>query len=148
MDRINHVKLVTPDPGAVQRFLTEVVDIPEGWSLGEFPAPPDDVRSGARDASGEFTAAAVDTFRGAGGGGLIVGSTETRQFQVLAGAVPHIWGIAIGTRNLEAAHERCVQAGFPCTEPALTPWGDAGIRFFFAEAGGIVFEVMRAEAAG
>ena len=51
-------------------------------------------------------------------------------------------------RNLERAHQRCVERGIPCTEPALTPWGDAGIRFFFAEVGGIVFEVMRAEAAG
>jgi hypothetical protein len=29
----------------------------------------------------------------------------------------------------------------------VTPWGTGGIRFFFVEVGGIVFEVMRAEAA-
>jgi catechol 2,3-dioxygenase-like lactoylglutathione lyase family enzyme len=151
MDRINHVKIVTPDPEAVKRFLTEVLDVPEGWSLGEVTmAPPADLRSPARDASGEFTGDSVSDFRGASpsGGGMIVGSPESRQFQVFAGERAHIWGVAVGTRNLERAHERCVAAGFPCTEPALTPWGDAGIRFFFAEVGGVVFEVMRAESAG
>jgi hypothetical protein len=88
----------------------------------------------------------VGEFRGAGGlGGRITGSTESRQFQILRGDRPHIWAVAIGTRHLERAHERCVERGIPCTEPALTAWGDAGIRFFFAEVGGIVFEVMRAE---
>jgi catechol 2,3-dioxygenase-like lactoylglutathione lyase family enzyme len=151
MDRINHVKIVTPDPEAVKRFLTEVLDVPEGWSLGEVTmAPPSDLRSPARDASGQFTVASVSDFRGSSssGGGMIVGSKESRQFQVFAGERAHIWGVAVGTRNLERAHERCVKAGFPCTEPALTPWGDAGIRFFFAEVGGVVFEVMRAEAQG
>jgi catechol 2,3-dioxygenase-like lactoylglutathione lyase family enzyme len=150
MDRINHVKIVTPDPEAVNRFLTQVLDIPEGWSLGEVTLPaPADLRSPARDASGQFTAESVSDFRGAtGGGGMIVGNEQSRQFQVFQGETAHIWGVAVGTRHLERAHERCVAAGFPCTEPALTPWGDAGIRFFFAEVGGVVFEVMRAESEG
>jgi catechol 2,3-dioxygenase-like lactoylglutathione lyase family enzyme len=151
MDRINHVKIVTPDPEAVRRFLTQVLDVPDGWSLGEVSLPsPSDLRSPARDTSGEFTSGAVDEFRGASaaGGGLIVGSTQSRQFQVLHGEIPHIWGVAVGTRHLELAHQRCVEAGFPCTDPALTAWGDGGIRFFFAEVGGIVFEVMRAESEG
>jgi hypothetical protein len=29
MDRINHVKIVSPDPAAVDRFLREVVELPE-----------------------------------------------------------------------------------------------------------------------
>jgi hypothetical protein len=148
MDRINHVKIVTPDPEAIDRFLREVVDIPEGWSLGPVDEPPADVRSPARDADGNFTMDSVTAFRGASGGGMIVGSPESRQFQVFQADTPRIWGVAIGTRNLEQAHEKCVAAGYPCTEPALTAWGDAGIRFFFAEVGGIVFEVMRAEASG
>lgn len=148
MDRLNHVKIVTPDPDAIDRFLREVLDIPEGWQLGDAPlARP--VVSPARGPDGEFTAASVNTFRGATGfGGRIAGSTESRQFQILHGDKPHIWGIAIGTRHLERAHERCVERDIPCTEPALTPWGDGGIRYFFAEVGGIVFEVMRAEDSG
>jgi hypothetical protein len=34
MDRINHVKLTTPNPELVDAFLRQVVDIPEGWPLG------------------------------------------------------------------------------------------------------------------
>jgi catechol 2,3-dioxygenase-like lactoylglutathione lyase family enzyme len=146
MDRLNHVKIVTPDPEAVRRFLTEVLDIPDGWSLGEtsaaavseFPSP-------ARDAAGRFSAESVQQFRGSTGGGLMVGSTESRQFQVLEGQTPHIWGVAVGTRHLERAHQRCVEARIPCTDPALTSSQGAGIRFFFAEVGGVVFEVVRAE---
>lgn len=148
MDRLNHVKIVTPDPDAIDRFLREVLDIPEGWQLGDAP-PARPVASPARGPDGEFTADSVSAFRGATGfGGRITGSTESRQFQILHGDEPHVWGIAIGTRHLERAHERCVERGIPCTEPALTPWGDGGIRFFFAEVGGIVFEVMRAEDSG
>jgi len=149
MDRLNHVKIVTPDPAAVDRFLREVVDIPEGWPLGSLPdrAPPE-VVSPARDADGNFTMDGVSAFRGTSTsiGGFITGSPESRQFQIFQAETPKIWGIAIGTRNLERAHERCRERGIACTEPAVTPWGDDGsIRFFFAEVGGIVFEVMRAE---
>jgi hypothetical protein len=153
LDRLNHVKIVTPDPDAVDRFLREVVDIPEGWPLGSDPAlrdaddPP--VGSAARDVDGEFTAESVRRFQGATAfAGHITGSTESRQFQILQGDKAHIWAVAIGSRHVERAHQRCVERGIPCTEPALTAWGTGGIRFFFAEVGGIVFEVMRAETSG
>ncbi len=148
MDRINHVKIVTPDPAAIDRFLREVVDIPAGWPLGGGPGPAGETVSPARDADGNFTGDSVADFRGSGTsfGGFITGSTESRQVQILQGDTPKIWGVAIGTRHLERAHERCVERGIPCTEPAVTAWGETGsIRFFFAEVGGIVFEVMRAE---
>ena len=150
MDRINHVKIVTPDPDAIDRFLREVLDIPEGWQFGDSSAPAgtEPITSPARGADGEFTLDSVHDFRGASGfGGRITGSTESRQFQILPGDKAHIWAVAVGTRHVERAHERCVAAGIPCTEPAVTPWGDAGMRFFFAEVGGIVFEIMRAETA-
>ena len=153
MDRINHVKIVSPDPESVDRFLQEIVRIPAGWRLGDAPEgpAPEAVTSPARDADGDFTLDSVHEFRGASGfGGIIAGSVESRQFQVLRGDHAHIWGIAIGTRDIEGAHERCVAAGIPCTEAGVVPgWGANGegaIRFFYAEVGGIVFEVMRAEA--
>ena len=34
MDRINHVKLVTPQPEVVDAFLREVCAVPAGWPLG------------------------------------------------------------------------------------------------------------------
>jgi Glyoxalase/Bleomycin resistance protein/Dioxygenase superfamily len=149
MDRLNHVKIVSPDPQAIDSFLREVLEIPEGWKLGDLAPPAGPISSAARDAEGKLTVESVGAFRGSGGaGGMITGSTESRQFQILQGEKAHVWGVAIGTRHLERAHERCVQRGIPCTEPALTAWGEGGIRFFFAEVGGIIFEVMRAEPSG
>ena len=152
MDRISLVKIVTPDPEAVDRFLRQVVDVPEGWPIGGFAdADPTPVSppSPARDANGDFTLAGVHAFRGdSDQGGLITGSPKSRQFQILKGDHAHIWAVAVGTRDLEAAHERCVKHGYPCTEPTLIPWGDAGIRYFYAEVAGVVFEVMRAEDSG
>ena len=149
MDRINHVKLVTPDPAAIETFLTEVLDIPKGWSLGQLgPAPDQPVLSPARDAEGNFTAEAVMHFRAPAtdgmSGGMIVGDESSRQFQVFQGPKAHIWAVAVGTRHIERANERCKERGIPCTDVSKTPWGDAAIEFFFAEVGGIVFEVMRA----
>jgi catechol 2,3-dioxygenase-like lactoylglutathione lyase family enzyme len=151
VDRINHVKIVTPDPDAIDRFLREVLEIPEGWQFDETPPgdPPTAVVSPARTADGAFTIDSVHDFRGSHGfAGRITGSSESRQFQILPGEKAHIWAVAIGTRHVERAHERCADAGIACTEPATTPWGEGSIRFFFAEVGGIVFEVMRAEATG
>jgi catechol 2,3-dioxygenase-like lactoylglutathione lyase family enzyme len=140
VDRINHVKIVTPDPEAVDRFLREVLDVPEGWALGDQPTPaqlPD---------PGELSMGQVEEFRGVSHfRGYITGSTDSRQFQILQGTKSHIWAVAIGTRHVERAHERCLERGIPCTDPAVTGWGDGAIRFFFAEVGGILFEVMRAE---
>ena len=70
MDRINHVKILSPDPEAVETFLTEVLDVPAGWSMGPIVGvPPADTRSPARDAAGEFTIESVVDFRGADLGG-------------------------------------------------------------------------------
>lgn len=80
---------------------------------------------------------------------MITGSPESRQFQLLRGDRAHIWAVAIGTRDIEGALERCVAADIPCTDPGVVPgWGANGegsIRYFYAEVGGIVFEVMKAE---
>jgi hypothetical protein len=147
VDRLNHVKIVSPDPAAIDRFLREVVDIPAGWPLGDGPGPAGEVVSPASDADGNFNMDTLGAFRGTSTtfGGYITGSPESRQFQIFQADQPKIWGIAIGTRHLERAHERCVERGIPCTEMQLTQWGEDGtINFFFAEVGGIVFEVMRA----
>ena len=66
MDRINHVKILTPDPEAVNPFLTEVLDVPAGLSIGPIVgAPPDECPSPARDARGDLTIESVLAFRGA-----------------------------------------------------------------------------------
>jgi len=53
--------------------------------------------------------------------------------------------VAIGTRHLERAHQRCVERGIACSDMQLVDWGKESIRAFFAEVGGIMFEVMRVE---
>lgn len=113
MDRINHVKIISPDPQAVDQFLREVVDIPEGWPLGPMSPPPQAGYPMAGDADGALTIESVFEFRGPFEGGLITGSPESRQFQILQGASPAIWSVAIGTRHLERARERCEARGYP-----------------------------------
>jgi hypothetical protein len=142
VDRLDHVKIVSPDPAAIDRFLREVLEVPEGWAIGEAPGPRPEPQSAE-----PLTVEGVLEFRGADpvGGGFITGSTQSRQFQVFRGERAHIWAVAVGTRHLERAYERCVAAGIRCTEPTPTSWGDGTVTFFFAEVGGIVFEVMRAE---
>jgi hypothetical protein len=148
MDRINHVKIVTPDPRAIEVFLTEVLDLPEGWSLGEYGPAASPVVGPARNPDGSLSVDSVMTWRGEGtGGGMIVGSPESRQFQIFQAEEPKVWSVAIGTRNVERAHERCVERGLPCTDVHSSPWGQerGGVTFFFVEVGGIVWEVMRIE---
>jgi hypothetical protein len=150
VDRINHVKIVSPDPAAVDRFLREVVDIPAGWPLGSLEGyqPPAEVRGPSRGTDDALTMDGIMAFRGEtqAMGGFITGDPSSRQFQIFQGDQPKVWGVAIGTRDLEGAHARCVERDIPCTDLQLTEWHDGGsIRFFFAEVGGIVFEVMRAE---
>jgi hypothetical protein len=145
MDRINHVKIVTPEPEAVDRFLREVLEVPKGWPL-VFKKGPTPVCAPAP--TRPVTWQSVLERRGDdGSGGFITGSTESRQFQILRGPRAGIWSVAVGTRHIERAHARCVERGIPCSEVQLVDWNERdGVRAFFAEVGGILFEVMRVEA--
>lgn len=143
MDRLNHVKIVTPEPEAVNRFLTEVLDVPKGWTIPGVKA----AKSYPPVPAQPVTWESVLKRRGDdGSGGLISGSTESKQFQLLRGPRAGIWSVAVGTRNIEQAHARCVERGIPCSDMQLVDWNERdGVRAFFAEVGGIMFEVMRVE---
>jgi len=143
MDRINHIKIVSPEPEAVDRFLREVLDVPAGWPLSFGKPAPAHPRAPARPITWE----SVMTRRGDdGSGGFITGSPESRQFQILRGPQAHIWSVAVGTRHIERAHQRCKERGIPCSDMQLVDWNEKdGVRAFFAEVGGILFEVMRVE---
>jgi catechol 2,3-dioxygenase-like lactoylglutathione lyase family enzyme len=146
MDRINHVKIVTPEPEAVDRFLCEVLEMPEGWAIpGARPAP-----AYPPVAAGPVTWDRVLARRGDdGSGGRITGSSESRQLQILRGPQPRIWSVAVGTRHIERAHQRCKERGIPCSDVQRVDWNERdAVRAFFAEVGGILFEVMRVEPKG
>ena len=146
MDRINHVKIVTPEPEAVDRFLREVLELPEGWTIPGAKR----AQAHAPVKASPVTWESVSARRGDdGSGGFITGSPESRQFQILRGEEPHIWSIAVGTRHIERAHERCRERGIRCSDMQLVDWNERdGVRAFFAEVGGILFEVMRVEPKG
>jgi len=143
VDRINHVKIVSPEPEAVDRFLREVLELPEGWKIPGARAAKSHPPAPVSPVSWET----VMTRRGDdASGGYITGSPESRQFQILRGPRPAIWSVAVGTRHIERAHQRCKERGIPCSDMQLVDWNQKdGVRAFFAEVGGILFEVMRVE---
>jgi hypothetical protein len=143
MDRINHVKIVTPEPEAVDTFLREVLELPDGWRIPGAKRATSHAPVPAQPVTWE----SVLTRRGDdGSGGYITGSSESRQLQILRGPKAQIWSIAVGTRHIERAHQRCKERGIPCSDMQLVDWNEKdGIRAFFAEVGGILFEVLRVE---
>ncbi|HXY91151.1 MAG TPA: hypothetical protein VEP49_01620 [Acidimicrobiia bacterium] len=145
MDRINHVKLVTPEPELVDAFLREVCDIPEGWPLG-----PSGNRLGPLaplGPGGSITMDAINDRRGTTEPvGFITGDSQSRQFQIFKSDHAAFWAICIGTRNIEAAHERCLARGIPATPITVADWNERdNIRNFFCIVGGLMFEVIRVE---
>jgi catechol 2,3-dioxygenase-like lactoylglutathione lyase family enzyme len=147
MDRINHVKIVTPEPEAVDRFLREVLEIPEGWQIPDGKPAPRHEPAPAQPVTWSSVLAARRADDGSGG--YITGSPESRQFQILRGPKAHIWSVAVGTRHIERAHQRCKERGISCSDMELVDWNERdGVRAFFAEVGGILFEVMRVEPKG
>ncbi len=160
---VNHIKLVTPDPDAVNDFLTQIAGVPQGrgrvetlggqgplgmFGVGQPPAEPHPPHD---DGSGYLPLEQVYTTRGADGtGGWNVGELDvSRRFQVFSGEEPHIWAVALGVPNLEDAVAQCQERGIPVTDiHVVTPFGtNERCRFAFARVGGIVFELMRREAA-
>lgn len=142
--RINHVKIVTPQPAHVDAFLREVCDIPEGWPLGEAErlAPGTPLGPG-----GELTTESMAALVPTGMHGFIAGDPSSRQFQILEGTAAACWAIAISTRHVEEVHERAVARGVPCTPiSVLENWsGGARIRYFFCQVSGLTFELLRVE---
>jgi hypothetical protein len=143
--RLNHVKLVTPEPEAVDAFLRQVCDIPDGW-----PLTPESSPLGA-DAplgpGGELRRDEVADRRSTSGEvGFIAGSPDSRQFQIFKSDAAAFWAICISTRHVEDVHERATARGVPCTAIEVADWNERdNIRFFFCVVGGLMFEVMRVE---
>ena len=144
--RINHVKLVTPQPELVDAFLTEVCDIPDGWPLGKTDRP--SLEDGAPLGPGG-SLSADDVFakrRTTGTDGYIAGDSSSRQFQILQGDPAAVWAVCISSRDIEGIYERATTRGVPCTPITVADWNERdNIRNFFCVVAGIMFEVIRVE---
>jgi hypothetical protein len=151
MDRINHVKLVTPEPELVDAFLREVCEVPEGWPLGSQLGKERLAADAPLGPGGDLD---MDAVLGRRGGtetnGFITGDPQSRQFQILqSDGDAAFWAICIGTRNVEDAYERCKARGVPATPITVADWNERdNIRNFFCIVGGLVFEVIRVEPKG
>jgi hypothetical protein len=148
MNRLNHVKVVTPEPEKVEAFLREVCDIPAGWALGSPPVPGGSMRGTlSLGSGGELPLSAIEEWRGpTAGSGYIAGSPESRQFQILRGEQARMWATCISTRDIESVHQRCMERGVPATAISIADWNERDdIRFFFCTVGGLTFEVIRVE---
>ena len=152
VDRINHVKVVTPQPELVDAFLREVTDVPAGWplgaSVGRDPVPPD----APLGPGGELTMDEIMQRREGGEagdsefGGFITGDSTSRQFQIFKSNNAAFWAVCIGTRDIERAWERCKARGVPATPITVADWNERdNIRNFFCLVGGVMFEVIRVE---
>ena len=143
--RINHVKLVTPEPGLVNAFLTQVCEVPEGWPLGQSgPAVAPDAPLGP---GGALTDNDVyDRRRTTGTTGYIAGDPTSRQFQILHGEPAAFWAVCVSTRDIEGVYARALDRGVPCTPVTVADWNERdNIRNFFCVVAGLMFEIIRVE---
>jgi hypothetical protein len=152
--RINHIKVVCPNPHIVNAFLTQVCDIPEGWPLaGAFGGdrPPRTVSAEEPlGPGGDVTMESILAARGyagaGAGGGFITGDASSRQFQIISGEPADVWGLCVSTRYIEDVYERAVARGVPCTPITVADFNERDdIRNFFCIVDGITFEVIRVE---
>jgi catechol 2,3-dioxygenase-like lactoylglutathione lyase family enzyme len=143
--RINHVKLITPEPEVINAFLTQVCDVPEGWPLGGGAAvlPPD----APLGPGGDLPVEAIGERRlTTGPKGFIVGDVPSRQFQVLEGGPADFWAVCVSTRDIEGVLERAKARGVPCTPITIADWNERdNIANFFCVVAGLMFEIIRVE---
>jgi hypothetical protein len=149
-NRINHVKLISPQPEVINAFLTQVCDIPEGWPLGSSgePLPPDAPLGPGGDLPMEIIGERrrVTDSGSTGGTGFIAGDSTSRQFQIFRGDPADFWAICISTRNIEQVYERAKQRGVPCTPVTVADWNERdNIRNFFCIVGDLMWEIIRVE---
>lgn len=151
MNRIQHIKVVTNEPDVVREFLRDVADLPDGFDIEPYGADPQgnvQTRAKAPPAGPELSWEDIAAVRGMKcEPGFISGSVESRQIQVFSSDAPGIWAIAIGTRDVEATHTKCVARNLPTTPISITAFNGNNVRAFFVIVGGLTFEFMRVEVA-
>ncbi|MET0143506.1 MAG: hypothetical protein ABW122_13215 [Ilumatobacteraceae bacterium] len=151
MNRIQHVKMVSPAAAEIAAFLRDVGGLPGGFEIPSYGSDPlghTQTRAKVPPTGPDLSWDDIASMRGGNGqDGFIAGSVESRQLQILPGETPGIWAVAIGTRDLEGVYERCRERGLATTPIEATPFVDSMVRAFFVVVGGITFEFMRVEPA-
>lgn len=150
-NRIQHLKLVAPNPAVVRAFLTQVCEIPDGEEFAlEGRAHPDPMPADQPLGPGEGTLTMQDitdelASEGPGTGDFfIVGDTASRQFQIRSGAPGGVWAIVIASRDVASVRARAEARGIVCS-----PIEDYSIglpqddRAFFCIVEGITFELIQ-----
>jgi hypothetical protein len=143
--RINHVKLISPQPEVINAFLTQVCDIPEGWPLGAGgEVLPADAPLGP---GGDLPMSVIGERRKTTGEtGFIAGDPTSRQFQIFEGEPADFWAICVSTRDIEGLYERAQARGVPCTPITVADWNERdNIRNFFCIVGDLMWEIIRVE---
>jgi len=150
-NRIQHIKLIVPNPAVVRAFLTQVCDIPEDDDFAPFgrdqvePIPLDQPLGPGGEISLEKDINSKLATEGPGTGEFfIVGDTSSRQFQIRSGVPGDVWAIVLATRDVEAVRERAIARGVVCS-----PVEDYSIglpqddRAFFCIVEGVTFEIIQ-----
>jgi hypothetical protein len=152
--RINHIKIVCPNPHVVNAFLIQVCDIPEGWPMGGAIGSDRPIQTVSPDQplgpGGDVAMETILAKRGhagpGAGGAFIAGDPSSRQFQIISGEPADVWALCVSTRYIEDVHQRAVARGVPCTPITVADFNERdNIRNFFCIVDGITFEVIRVE---
>ena len=149
--RIQHIKLIVPNPAVVRAFLTQVCEIPEDDQFAPFgrdqaePISLDQPLGPGGEISLENDVNSKLATEGPGTGEFfIVGDISSRQFQIRSGAPGDVWAIVLATRDVEAVRERAIARGIVCS-----PVEDYSIglpqddRAFFCIVEGVTFEIIQ-----
>jgi hypothetical protein len=150
-NRIQHIKLVAPNPAVVRAFLSQVCEIPDAAEFApegqdrpepipvDQPLGPGDGSLTLDDITDELASEGPGT-----GGFYIVGDTASRQFQIRSGAPGGVWAIVIASRDVEAVRARAVARGIVCSPVENYSIGlPQDDRAFFCIVEGITFELIQ-----
>jgi len=149
--RIQHIKLIVPNPAVVRAFLTQVCEIPDGEEFAPEgrdrtdPIPLDQPLGPGGEITLEKDINPTLATEGPGTGDFfIIGDISSRQFQIRSGAPGDVWAIVLASRDVEAVRERALARGIVCS-----PIEDYSIglpqddRAFFCIVEGITFEILQ-----
>ena len=129
----HHVALLTDDPAAIHRFLTEVVGLAVHL---EFRVSGEDM---ARTAGWPPDEGASVTMYGTPPAGIVEVITIPES---LRGRItPRVWLVSFATRDVDARVDAARRLGFAAGDP-ITTTGDVALTASMVDVGGITWELV------